>query len=886
SSGTSRSDDQHPSSSTETPSTNPPPASSPEPLCISPATVAAAIATAADIAAGGSGLSSISSAVSDSSEVGLNGGDVSADLDKQQLGPDPQLNSASSLATTRATSTVPSSIYDYECIPRWVVDSHYRRLMEMNDVPRDPAEWNATQVIMWINWAFKEFRIEGIKGEKVFDMPGTQMLELTAADWRRLVPNVSVNFLTHLELLKRCKKICVPYRPQPPSTYPVSQSSQRVYRQANRSRFRVARNQPDSGSVLGRSYGGSGVLFAPAFPTVMSGNFNVSTLNARLLGSKAVFIASEADETYVPVSNSIIFPARTDSSAASVAIPVGSNYPGVLSTSGLSNVYSEQLLMEMRMLLQRPAVAAGQVQLWQFLLELLTDWRHREAIHWISDDGEFKLSNPERVAAMWGQRKNKPAMNYEKLSRALRYYYDGDMISKVQGKRFVYKFICDLKTLLGFSAGELYMLVKNCAEKHAAIRNRKRRTLGTTGHSFSSSSYARTKFEGRAAGGGGNLWNRSSLFSEEFKTGSGVTPELDHSSGCLPSPTGHSSKDIRSFDLPPYPTSMPQHFSPRSPNGQETKHKLQQRLPGFDSLPFSESNVQSPQPLMRSVSGGASVRSTVPAPSSAIDLDRHRLALLENGTTDDLMDQGENQSDASSNPWKRRRQWWVRNPVSAQALHFSPPFNHGLNSDESGSRSCAFGLSNGSSGSSRNTSGGSTLSRANPPLLLLDEDWIAATALRDELSGDALPVTSHRVIGALTPSPCRSNNRVSSISVSPLPQSATSLPTTASFDDGEIATAAASLLSQPALNDHHPLLTGPRGSCDEDPDDLRADSVVTFDSFQATDFLSPPNTMKNLPVFPLRSTQRPRPSSIGGSSGVVTNGDHAPGIDIEAFLAQ
>lgn len=51
-------------------------------------------------------------------------------------------------------------------------------------------------------------------------------------------------------------------------------------------------------------------------------------------------------------------------------------------------------------------------------------------------DGEFKLTSPERVAQLWGERKNKPTMNYEKLSRALRYYYDGDMISKVHGKRY------------------------------------------------------------------------------------------------------------------------------------------------------------------------------------------------------------------------------------------------------------------------------------------------------------------------------------------------------------------------------------------------------------------------------------------------------------------
>jgi hypothetical protein len=51
----------------------------------------------------------------------------------------------------------------------------------------------------------------------------------------------------------------------------------------------------------------------------------------------------------------------------------------------------------------------------------LTEKDHREVIHWVGDEGEFKLENPEIVAQLWGTRKNKPNMNYEKLSRALRY---------------------------------------------------------------------------------------------------------------------------------------------------------------------------------------------------------------------------------------------------------------------------------------------------------------------------------------------------------------------------------------------------------------------------------------------------------------------------------
>ena len=40
-----------------------------------------------------------------------------------------------------------------------------------------------------------------------------------------------------------------------------------------------------------------------------------------------------------------------------------------------------------------------------------------------------------QVARRWGLRKNKPKMNYEKLSRGLRYYYDKNIIHKTAGKR-------------------------------------------------------------------------------------------------------------------------------------------------------------------------------------------------------------------------------------------------------------------------------------------------------------------------------------------------------------------------------------------------------------------------------------------------------------------
>ncbi|CAH1392943.1 unnamed protein product [Nezara viridula] len=98
----------------------------------------------------------------------------------------------------------------------------------------------------------------------------------------------------------------------------------------------------------------------------------------------------------------------------------------------------------------------GALQLWQFLVALLDDPNNSSCIVWTGRGLEFKLVEPEEVARRWGIQKNRPAMNYDKLSRSLRYYYEKGIMQKVAGERYVYKFVCDPEALfnMAYSSGD------------------------------------------------------------------------------------------------------------------------------------------------------------------------------------------------------------------------------------------------------------------------------------------------------------------------------------------------------------------------------------------------------------------------------------------------
>lgn len=82
--------------------------------------------------------------------------------------------------------------------------------------------------------------------------------------------------------------------------------------------------------------------------------------------------------------------------------------------------------------------------LWDFLQQLLNDpsQRYTNYIAWKNrDTGVFKIVDPAGLAKLWGIQKNHLSMNYDKMSRALRYYYRVNILRKVQGERHCYQFL-------------------------------------------------------------------------------------------------------------------------------------------------------------------------------------------------------------------------------------------------------------------------------------------------------------------------------------------------------------------------------------------------------------------------------------------------------------
>ncbi|XP_077954120.1 ETS homologous factor-like isoform X1 [Gasterosteus aculeatus] len=82
------------------------------------------------------------------------------------------------------------------------------------------------------------------------------------------------------------------------------------------------------------------------------------------------------------------------------------------------------------------------IHLWEFIRDILLnpEW-NSGLIKWEDRaEGVFRFLKSDAVAQLWGKKKNNISMTYEKLSRAMRYYYKREILERVDGRRLVYKF--------------------------------------------------------------------------------------------------------------------------------------------------------------------------------------------------------------------------------------------------------------------------------------------------------------------------------------------------------------------------------------------------------------------------------------------------------------
>ncbi|XP_059912453.1 protein C-ets-2-like isoform X1 [Gadus macrocephalus] len=361
----------------------------------------------------------------------------------------------------------------------------FNKVQQCFGISDDPRRWTGPHVLQWLQWASGEFSLAHLNFSR-FEMNGHQLCALGKENFLQLAPDFVGDILwEHLDQMMRESQEKVMAANNLNSVVPSlvdwmctsdlgrddnggvmqvpkSSSSSSLLRQLFESPDKTSpliQDQKDSTEKQWDndqlSYATGSPMFSNNCPqakplSLESSLDSVESFNGlHSWGSQS----SLADTQRVPSLDSF----DEDCSATQFCV-------------GKQNLSFKDYIQEQNVPvgLGKPVVPAavlarftgsGPIQLWQFLLELLTDISCQTIIIWTGDGWEFKLTDPDEVAQRWGQRKNKPKMNYEKLSRGLRYYYDKNIIHKTPGRRYVYRFACDLEKLLGYSAEELHVVL-------------------------------------------------------------------------------------------------------------------------------------------------------------------------------------------------------------------------------------------------------------------------------------------------------------------------------------------------------------------------------------------------------------------------------------------
>ncbi|XP_055902697.1 DNA-binding protein D-ETS-4 isoform X2 [Eupeodes corollae] len=271
-------------------------------------------------------------------------------------------------------------------------------------ISADPQKWTPPQVHAWLRSTADQFKLPPIIDlELKFPEDGTTLSLLTEEEFVRRAPEAGSTIHAQLEIWKLA----------------CSDNFSNNFNTANP-------NNNTVGTVVNAATNAT----ALSNPTTTATPSVVTDIwNSECIQSMDMDVSDDDEEETLPPGTVTNSPAMAstvtnNSSVASASTPS----PAAATTTT-----------------KTPTGRTGgsHIHLWQFLKELLaTPHVNGTAIRWIDrSKGVFKIEDSVRVAKLWGRRKNRPAMNYDKLSRSIRQYYKKGIMKKTErSQRLVYQF--------------------------------------------------------------------------------------------------------------------------------------------------------------------------------------------------------------------------------------------------------------------------------------------------------------------------------------------------------------------------------------------------------------------------------------------------------------
>ncbi|NXX11264.1 ETV7 factor, partial [Podargus strigoides] len=249
-----------------------------------------------------------------------------------------------------------------------------------------PSLWSKDDVIHWLRWAEKEYSLRQTDESK-FEMNGKALCILTKDDFRHRAPSSGDVLYEILQYIKTQRRalVCSPLLNSP---------------------FREARSTGEGMMENGScpSSRACPQLQAEAAPVVVSSCLGCAQQPVSCSHKEPLNLSHHSSEGSCRADT--IYPSPTTLSA-----PVDGK------------------IADCRLL-------------WDYVYHLLSDSRYEPYIKWEDKEAKvFRVVNPNGLAQLWGNHKNRMNMTYEKMSRALRHYYKLNIIKKEPGQKLLFRFL-------------------------------------------------------------------------------------------------------------------------------------------------------------------------------------------------------------------------------------------------------------------------------------------------------------------------------------------------------------------------------------------------------------------------------------------------------------